>query len=183
MGEGKKRKLVVVQLSGGNDYLNCVIPYSDSRYVDSRPNVRITEDGVIPLDDRVGLNPGMQPIKELYDEGKVAIVHGTGYPNPNRSHFRSMDIWHTARARQARRGGVARQRHKTDAPGRRQRGGGRQLRRRAPQGPCGEGRPRRVGNQPRDLWPDEPHRRHATNATRPSTPSKACTPRRSELAR
>ena len=96
MGEGKKRKLVVVQLSGGNDYLNCVIPYSDSRYVDGRPNVRITEDSVIPLDAGLGLNPGMQPIKDLYDEGKVAIVHGTGYPSPNRSHFRSMDIWHTA---------------------------------------------------------------------------------------
>ena len=96
MGEGKKRKLVVVQLSGGNDYLNCVIPYGDSRYVDSRPNVRISEDEVLPLDDGLGLNPGMQPIKELYEEGKVAVVHGTGYPNPNRSHFRSMDIWHTA---------------------------------------------------------------------------------------
>ena len=90
------RKLVVVQLSGGNDYLNCVVPYGDPRYIDSRPNVRVTEDTVIPLDRGYGLNPGMQPIKDLYEQGKVAIVHGVGYPTPNRSHFRSMDIWHTA---------------------------------------------------------------------------------------
>ena len=96
MSNSKNRKLVVVQLSGGNDYLNCVIPYNDPRYVDSRPNVRITEDKVLPLDNGYGLNPGMKPIKELYERGKVAIIHGVGYPEPNRSHFRSMDIWHTA---------------------------------------------------------------------------------------
>ena len=95
----KERKLVVVQLSGGNDYLNCVVPYDDPRYVDNRPNVRITEDRVLPLDGTYGLNPGMQPIKELYDQGKVAVIHGVGYPEPNRSHFRSMDIWHTAEPR------------------------------------------------------------------------------------
>ena len=93
---GKNRKLVVVQLSGGNDYLNCVVPYSDPNYIDNRPNVRLTEDDVIPLDHGYGLNPAMGPIKDLYDQGKVAIVHGVGYPVPNRSHFRSMDIWHTA---------------------------------------------------------------------------------------
>ena len=96
MDTRKKRKLVVVQLSGGNDYLNCVVPYSDPHYIDNRPNVRITEDRVVPLDDQYGLNPGMRPIKELYDQGKVAVIHGVGYPQPNRSHFRSMDIWHTA---------------------------------------------------------------------------------------
>ena len=93
MGE---KKIVVVQLSGGNDYLNCVIPYNDPNYVDNRPNVRITEDRVIPIDGGLGLNPTMAPIKDLYDQGKVAIIHGVGYPEPNRSHFRSMDIWHTA---------------------------------------------------------------------------------------
>ena len=96
MGNGKNRKLVVVQLSGGNDYLNCVVPFDDPRYVDSRPNVRLSEDAVVPLDNGYGLNPGMQPIKDLYDQGNVAIIHGVGYPVPNRSHFRSMDIWHTA---------------------------------------------------------------------------------------
>ena len=99
MSSTKERKLVVVQLSGGNDYLNCVVPYDDPRYVDNRRNVRITEDRVLPMDGRYGFNPGMQPIKELYDQGKVAVVHGVGYPEPNRSHFRSMDIWHTAEPR------------------------------------------------------------------------------------
>ena len=96
MGDKKNRKLVVAQLSGGNDYLNCVVPYTDPRYVDWRPSVRITEDRVIPLDRGYGLNPGMQPVTELYEQGKVAFIHGVGYPTPNRSHFRSMDIWHTA---------------------------------------------------------------------------------------
>ena len=99
MSSTKERKLVVVQLSGGNDYLNCVVPYDDPRYVDNRRNVRITEDRVLPMDGKYGFNPGMQPIKELYDQGKVAVVHGVGYPEPNRSHFRSMDIWHTAEPR------------------------------------------------------------------------------------
>ncbi len=96
MGEAKNRKLVVVQLSGGNDYLNCVVPYTNSEYIDNRPNVRIEQEDVIPLDDQYGFNPAMGPIKDLYDQGKVAIIHGVGYPVPNRSHFRSMDIWHTA---------------------------------------------------------------------------------------
>ncbi len=90
------KKLVVVQLTGGNDYLNCVIPYNDPYYVDSRPNVRITQDKVLPIDHELGMNPAMAPIKELYDQDKVAILHGVGYPVPSRSHFRSMDIWHTA---------------------------------------------------------------------------------------
>jgi uncharacterized protein (DUF1501 family) len=87
--------LVVLQLSGGNDALNTVIPYSDPLYFDNRPNVRIPEDQVLPLNDQIGLHPTMGPIKALYDEGKVAIIQGIGYPNPSRSHFRSMDIWHT----------------------------------------------------------------------------------------
>ena len=93
---GKNRKLVVVQLSGGNDYLNCVVPYTNPNYIDNRPNVRISQDDVIPLDDQYGFNPSMGPIKDLFDQGKVAVIHGVGYPVPNRSHFRSMDIWHTA---------------------------------------------------------------------------------------
>jgi len=84
-----------LQLSGGNDALNTVIPYSDPLYFDNRPNVRIPQDQVLPLNDQIGLHPTMGPIKDLYDQGKVAIIQGIGYPNPNRSHFRSMDIWHT----------------------------------------------------------------------------------------
>ena len=87
--------LVVLQLSGGNDYLNTVIPYADPLYRDNRPAVGIPEDEILVLDDQVGLHPGMSLMKELYDQGKVAIVHGVGYPNSPRSHFRSMDIWHT----------------------------------------------------------------------------------------
>ena len=87
--------LVVVQLTGGNDYLNTVIPYTDGRYHDSRPTVGIPADEVLAIDGRLGLNPALAEIKSLYDAGKVAIINGVGYPTPNRSHFRSMDIWHT----------------------------------------------------------------------------------------
>ena len=87
--------LVVVQLSGGNDYLNTVIPYTNPFYRDNRPAVGISEDRVLRLDDQVGLHPEMEPIKRLYDRGNVAIIHGIGYADSPRSHFRSMDIWHT----------------------------------------------------------------------------------------
>ena len=87
--------LVVLQLSGGNDALNTVIRYNDPLYTDNRPNVRIDLDKVLPIDDHVAFNPAMGPIKNLYDEGKVAVIQGIGYPKPSRSHFRSMDIWHT----------------------------------------------------------------------------------------
>ena len=87
--------LVVLQLSGGNDYLNTVVPYSNSLYWDNRPVVNIPEDQIIQLDDKVGFNPSMAPLKSFYDEGTMAIIHGVGYANSPRSHFRSMDIWHT----------------------------------------------------------------------------------------
>jgi len=91
-----EKTLVVVQLSGGNDYLNTLVPYENGMYYDSRPKVRIEPEHVTPIGDGVGFRPGLEPVKELWDEGKVAIINGIGYPNPNRSHFRSMDIWHTA---------------------------------------------------------------------------------------
>ena len=87
--------LAVLQLSGGNDALNTIVPYTDPLYTDLRPSVRVSTESVLRIDDKVGFNPAMAPIKELYDQGKVAIIQGVGYPNPNRSHFRSMDIWHT----------------------------------------------------------------------------------------
>jgi uncharacterized protein (DUF1501 family) len=87
--------LVVLQLSGGNDALNTIIPYSDPLYMDNRPVVRIDPEKVLPINDRIGFNPALEPIKALWDEGKVAIIQGIGYPHPNRSHFRSMHIWHT----------------------------------------------------------------------------------------
>ncbi len=87
--------LVILQLTGGNDYLNTVIPYNDQLYRDNRPAVGVAEDRILTLNDRVGLHPTMQPIKNMYDQGKLAILHGVGYANSPRSHFRSMDIWHT----------------------------------------------------------------------------------------
>ena len=87
--------LVVLQLTGGNDYLNTVIPYTDPRYRDNRPAVGVTEERILKLNDKVGLHPTMGPMKNLFDQGKLAILHGVGYPNSPRSHFRSMDIWHT----------------------------------------------------------------------------------------
>ena len=87
--------LVVIQLTGGNDYMNTVIPYADGRYHDNRPTVGIPADQVLPIDDHFGFNPAIPEIKGLYDAGKVAVINGIGYPTPNRSHFRSMDIWHT----------------------------------------------------------------------------------------
>ena len=95
MTDSKERVLVVVQLTGGNDYFNTVIPYTDSNYYDNRPTLQIRDDRVLKLDDELGLHPAMGPMKELYDEGRMAVVHGIGYANSPRSHFRSMDIWHT----------------------------------------------------------------------------------------
>jgi len=91
----KDNVLVVLQLSGGNDALNTIVPYSDPRYLENRPVVRIDPETVLPINDTIGFNPAMAPLKALWDEGNMAIIQGIGYPHPNRSHFRSMDIWHT----------------------------------------------------------------------------------------
>ena len=87
--------LVVLQLTGGNDYLNTIIPYANPLYRDNRPAVGVAEGRELQLDDKVGLHPEMGPIKNMFDKGQVAILHGVGYPDSPRSHFRSMDIWHT----------------------------------------------------------------------------------------
>ena len=87
--------IVVVQLTGGNDYLNTVVPYADSKYWDYRPVVNVPEEEILSLNDNIGFHPAMKPIADMFKEGKVAIVHGVGYENSPRSHFRSMDIWHT----------------------------------------------------------------------------------------
>jgi uncharacterized protein (DUF1501 family) len=87
--------LVVLQLTGANDYLNTLIPYTNPLYRDNRPKIGIPEDQVLPIDDELGFHPSMGLFKRLYDEGKVAVIHGIGYENSPRSHFRSMDIWHT----------------------------------------------------------------------------------------
>ncbi len=94
-GDKKDTVLAVLQLSGGNDGMNTVVPYGDPLYFDNRQNVRVPEEQVIPINDYLGFNPNMGPIKELWDMGKVAIIQGIGYPHWVRTHFRSMDIWHT----------------------------------------------------------------------------------------
>ena len=87
--------LVVLQLAGGNDALNTVVPYGNPQYFDHRKNVVVPEDQVLTINDQIGFNPNMGPMKKIYDEGNMAIVQGVGYPTGSRSHFRSMDIWHT----------------------------------------------------------------------------------------
>lgn len=91
----KDSVLAVLSLSGGNDGLNTVIPYTNPLYRDYRPTIGIPEDQVIRLNDELGLHPAMGPLKKFWDQGKLAIFLGIGYPNPSYSHFRSMDIWHT----------------------------------------------------------------------------------------
>ncbi len=87
--------LAVLSLSGGNDGLNTVIPYSNPLYRDYRPTLGIPEGQIIPINDDLGFHPTMGPLKKFWDEGKLAIFLGVGYQNPSYSHFRSMDIWHT----------------------------------------------------------------------------------------
>ena len=87
--------LVVLQLTGGNDYLNTIVPYDNPIYYENRPSLGIPVEDVMPINGDFGFNPAMKPIWDLYNQGKVAVINGIGYPNPNRSHFRSMDIWHT----------------------------------------------------------------------------------------
>jgi len=88
--------VVILQLSGGNDGLNTVIPYRNDLYYRARPKLGIAKDKVLTLTDEVGLNPALKGLKELYDDGSLSVLNNVGYPNPDRSHFRSMDIWHTA---------------------------------------------------------------------------------------
>ena len=88
--------VVILQLSGGNDGLNTVIPVRNDLYYKTRPRLGIGKDKALLLTDEVGLHPALTGFKELYDDGSLGIVNSVGYPNPDRSHFRSMDIWHTA---------------------------------------------------------------------------------------
>src|SRR5271167_2832365 len=91
------RILVVVQLDGGNDGINTVVPFGDEDYARHRRELRIPTDRVCKLTDRVGLHPALRPAADMIQDGRLAIVQGVGYPNPDRSHFRSMATWQTAR--------------------------------------------------------------------------------------
>jgi uncharacterized protein (DUF1501 family) len=92
---GKPPVLVVVQLGGGNDFMNTLIPYTSNVYYDSRPKVNIAQEDVLPMNDLYGWHPKMGLFKDMFDAGDVAVIQGIGYPNSSRSHFRAQDIWHT----------------------------------------------------------------------------------------
>ena len=91
-----EKTLVVVQLTGANDFINTIVPYTNEHYYDARKKVVMGQEQVLPINDDLAINHNAAPFKRLYDEGRMAIIQGIGYPNHNRSHFRSMDIWHTA---------------------------------------------------------------------------------------
>src|SRR6185312_2958291 len=104
------RILVVIQMEGGNDGINTVVPFGDDGYARHRKELRIPTSELIKLNDHVGLHPAMRRAADLLEQGRLAIVQGVGYPNPNRSHFESMQIWQTARTdlSQADRGWIGR---------------------------------------------------------------------------
>jgi uncharacterized protein (DUF1501 family) len=94
--ETNDRKVVIIQLSGGNDGLNTVVPYRNDLYYKARPTIAIGADKVLKAGSELGFHPALQPLLALHDEGMVAVMNNVGYPNPDRSHFRSMDIWQSA---------------------------------------------------------------------------------------
>ena len=91
----REQKLVVIQLSGGNDGLNTVVPYENDIYYNARPTLAIPKSKVVRLSDTLGFHPALDKLKPLFDEGLMTVINSVGYPNPDRSHFRSMDIWQT----------------------------------------------------------------------------------------
>jgi len=90
------KRLIVLQLSGGNDGLNTIIPYKNDIYYQLRPTIAIAKEKVLKLNDDSGLHPSLLSLQKIYDEGEMLLINNVGYPNPDRSHFRSMDIWQTA---------------------------------------------------------------------------------------
>ncbi|HIA47569.1 MAG TPA: DUF1501 domain-containing protein [Candidatus Hydrogenedentes bacterium] len=95
-GFNNDRVLVVVQLAGGNDGLNMLVPYSNDAYYNARPGLALKKERLITINDDLAFNQKFSGMKNVYDNGQLAIIQGIGYPNPDRSHFRSMEIWHTA---------------------------------------------------------------------------------------
>jgi len=93
--------LVIIQLSGGNDGLNTLVPYENDIYYSNRQSIAVPKEGVIRLNDQLGMNPAMQALKGVYDQGWMGVLNNVGYPNPDRSHFRSMDIWQSASSAEA----------------------------------------------------------------------------------
>lgn len=97
-GNGSRigKTLVVIQLSGGNDGLNTIVPFRNDLYYKLRPSLGLKGDDLLKVSSELGFNAALQPLRKLYDNGEMSIINSVGYPNPDRSHFRSMDIWHTA---------------------------------------------------------------------------------------
>ena len=93
--KNSEKTLVVVQLTGGNDFMNTIVPYTNSHYYDARKKIVLGQDDFLPMNDTLAINKNAAPFKRMFDEGNMAIIQGIGYPNSNRSHFRGMDIWHT----------------------------------------------------------------------------------------
>ena len=91
------RAVVLVELKGGNDGLNTVVPYTDSTYYSLRPNIAVPKETVLQLDERLGLAKELAPLMALWDQGQLAVALGVGYPDPNLSHFRGIQIWDTGR--------------------------------------------------------------------------------------
>src|SRR5215470_5148202 len=89
--------LVVIQLDGGNDGINTVVPFKDEGYAKHRKSLRLPKEQLVKLNDEVGLNPAMSDLRKVFEAGQLTIVQGVGYPNPSRSHFESMAVWQTAR--------------------------------------------------------------------------------------
>ncbi len=93
---GEDRVLVLINLQGGNDGLNCIVPHGSSAYYQMRPTLGVAKFDVLQINSQIGFNPQMRSLKSLYDKGMVALVQGVGYPDPDHSHFRSTEIWQTA---------------------------------------------------------------------------------------
>ena len=91
----KDKTLVVVQMTGGNDFMNTIVPFTNGHYYDARKKIVMKQEDVLPINDTLAINGNASPFKRLFDEGRMAIIQGIGYPDSNRSHFRGMDIWHT----------------------------------------------------------------------------------------
>ncbi|HEY3111108.1 MAG TPA: DUF1501 domain-containing protein [Chloroflexota bacterium] len=104
-GTRRPRTLVVIQMAGGNDGLNTLVPYRDGAYRRARPSLGLTDDELLPLDDRLALHRALAPLQEAWTAGELAILQGVGYPHPSLSHFEAMDIWQEADPRRARRDG------------------------------------------------------------------------------
>ena len=93
--KSKDKTLVVVQMTGGNDFMNTIVPFTNEHYYEARNKIVMKQEDVLPINDTLAINENAAPFKRLYDEGRMAIIQGIGYPDSNRSHFRGMDIWHT----------------------------------------------------------------------------------------